>query len=158
MKAMEIHPVGTARSGEGGFALELDPAYRDALAGLEGFSHVAVLWWFSEADMPEARRELQYPSPYVGAPEVMGIFATRGPMRPNPIALSVCQVLGVDHETGRVELAYSDAHDGSPVLDIKPYTPSMDRVEYPAVPDWCANWPKSLETSEDFDWESVFAY
>lgn len=45
-----------------------------------------------------------------------------------------------------------------PVLDIKPYTPSLDRVETPNVPEWCSEWPKSTEESGNFDWESVFNF
>ena len=75
----------------------------------------------------------------------MGIFATRSPIRPNPIALTAVEKLHIDYEKGVVQIAYIDANDGSPVLDIKPYTPSLDRIEAPEVPAWCAHWPKSLE-------------
>ena len=61
----------------------------------------------------------------------MGIFATRAPLRPNPIALSTAEVLDIDQANGILRLAYIDALDGTPVLDIKPYTPSLDRVETP---------------------------
>ena len=46
--------------------------------------------------------------------------------------------------------------DGTPILDIKPYQPSFDRVEHPESPAWCAAWPHSVETSGAFDWASVF--
>lgn len=158
MEQYTLTPIGRARSENGEYWLEIDEPYRQALVGLEGFGHIASLWWFSELDSPEARQTLQYPSPYVGAPEVMGVFATRGPVRPNPIALSVCQVLDIDVDAGRVSIAWTDAAEGSPLLDIKPYTPSADRVESPVVPEWCAYWPMSLESSEGFDWESVFTF
>ncbi len=61
-------------------------------------------------------------------------------------------------ENGVIGLAYIDADDKSPVLDIKPYTPSLDRVEQPEVPIWCKHWPKNVETSGDFDWESEFTF
>lgn len=48
--------------------------------------------------------------------------------------------------------------DGSPVLDIKPYTPSLDRIEAPGVPQWCSHWPKSLEEAGCFDWEEEFNF
>ena len=48
--------------------------------------------------------------------------------------------------------------DGTPVLDIKPYTPSLDSVETPGVPEWCSQWPKCTEDSWDFDWEAVFNF
>ena len=97
---------------------------------------------------------LEMPRPYKKAPEVMGVFATRSPIRPNPIALTTAQVINIDYEKGIIQVAAIDANDNSPVLDIKPYTPSLDRVEVPDVPKWCSHWPKSLEESEDYDWES----
>ena len=57
-----------------------------------------------------------------------------------------------------IGLAYIDANDNTPLLDIKPYTPSMDRIESPTVPDWCSHWPKSLEESSDFPWENEFNF
>lgn len=51
-----------------------------------------------------------------------------------------------------------DADDNTPVLDIKPYTPSLDRVESPGVPEWCRHWPKSIEESGDFPWEGEFNF
>ena len=65
----------------------------------------------------------------------MGTFATRSPERPNPIALTPAYVTYIDHENGIIGLAYIDANDGTPVVDIKPYTPSLDRVESPEVPE-----------------------
>lgn len=56
------------------------------------------------------------------------------------------------------ELAHIDAEAGTPVLDIKPYTPSLGRVEKPSVPSWCADWPASVEESGRFDWSSVFNF
>ncbi|BAL00077.1 hypothetical protein OBV_28780 [Oscillibacter valericigenes Sjm18-20] len=75
-------------------------------------------------------------------------------MRPNPIALDCVQVTYIDHENAVIGLAYIEAFDGSPVLDIKPYTPSLDRVENPVVPEWCSHWPNCYEESGDFDWKS----
>ena len=88
----------------------------------------------------------------------MGIFATRSPIRPNPIALTAVEILYIDYDKGVIQIAYIDANDGSPVLDIKPYTPSLDRIEAPEVPAWCAHWPKSLEASGSFAWEEEFNF
>ena len=57
-----------------------------------------------------------------------------------------------------IGLNYIDAAHGSPVLDIKPYMPSLDRVETPDMPHWCKSWPYSIEKSTDFDWSSVFNF
>lgn len=96
--------------------------------------------------------------PYTHGPGRMGTFATRSPQRPNPIALSCAYATFIDAENGIIGLAYTDAADQSPVLDIKPYTPSLDRVEEPQVPEWCSHWPKNVEGSGDFDWDSEFNF
>lgn len=158
MADFTVNPIGCVRTRDGGMFIELDPKYIPALQALEGFGHLNVLWWFSDFDMDEARQVLEVPQPYKAGPPVMGIFATRSPVRPNPIALTAAQVLSIDHEKGIIELAYIDANDGSPVLDLKPYTPSYDRIEKPTVPAWCSHWPLSLEASEGFDWESEFNF
>lgn len=158
MEELKLKKIGIIRTDGGGTRLELGQAYAPALAGLEGFSHLQVLWWFSKCDGDSSRGKLTEHSPYKGSPAVLGTFATRSPERPNPIALSCAQVTYIDRPRAIVGLAYIDAHDGSPVLDIKPYTPSLDRVEAPSVPRWCADWPKCLEASGDFDWERVFNF
>lgn len=158
MTNYEVHPVGVIRSSEEGFCIQLKPGYIPALTALDGFSHIDVIWWFSGFDNAEARSVLETDQPYKNAPEKMGIFATRSPIRPNPIALTPVEVLWIDYENGRIHIAYIDADDNTPVLDIKPYTPSFDRVEKPRVPVWCGNWPKSLEESGDFPWEDVFNF
>ena len=90
--------------------------------------------------------------------EVMGVFATRSPARPNPIALTTSEIINIDFTNGMIRVTFIDANDNTPVLDIKPYTPSFDRVETPGVPVWCSEWPKSTEASGCFDWGQVFNF
>lgn len=156
MDKFTVKSIGQISISTIGMFIELEPKYIPALQALAGFSHVNVIWWFSDFDTEEARNILEMPQPYKNGPDVMGIFATRSPVRPNPIALTAVQVIQIDHEKGLIQIAYIDANDGTPVLDIKPYTPSLDRVETPGVPEWCKHWPMSVEKSEDFDWEKVF--
>ncbi|MCP1103624.1 tRNA-Thr(GGU) m(6)t(6)A37 methyltransferase TsaA [Aequitasia blattaphilus] len=158
MSNFQVQQVGVFQVNEEGMFIQLEPQYILALQGLDGFSHLSVLWWFSDFDQEEMRQIYETPQPYKGAPEVMGTFATRGPIRPNPLALTTVQIIYVDYEKGLIQIAYTDANDGTPVLDIKPYTPSNDRVENPEVPKWCSDWPMSYETSGEFDWESVFNF
>jgi len=158
MDQFKITTIGTIRTDNEDVRLELEKCYAPALKGIEGFSHLNILWWFSECDNEQARNRLTENSPYKKAPAVMGTFATRSPERPNPIALSCAQVTYIDHQNAVLGLAYIDANDGTPVLDIKPYTPSLDRVEKPCVPEWCASWPKCCEESGGFAWESVFNF
>lgn len=154
MQNFTVQSIGRINENEEGMFIELEQKYLPALQALDGFSHLNVIWWFSDYDDEELRTMLEAPQPYKKAPEIMGIFATRSPVRPNPIALTAVQVINIDYETGVIQIAYIDANHGSPVLDIKPYTPSLDRVETPGVPEWCCHWPKSLEESEDYEWEN----
>ncbi len=158
MEEFYVKKIGVIRADGAGMRVELEKPYAAALTGIEGFGHLNILWWFSGCDNEGSRGRLTERSPYKNAPEILGTFATRSPERPNPIALSCAQVTYVDAANGVVGLAYIDAFDGSPVLDIKPYTPSLDRVENPSVPAWCANWPDCYEKSGDFDWGSVFNF
>lgn len=158
MNSFEVHPIGKVRVTDDGTFIEVDEKYIPALEALNGFSHINVLWWFSEYDNSRYRSELQTEQPYKGAPKTMGIFATRSPVRPNPIALTASEVISIDYAKGIIQVAFIDADDNTPVLDIKPYTPSLDRVEHPSVPAWCSSWPKSTEESGDFNWEDVFLF
>lgn len=158
MQKFMVHPIGKISANENGMFIELEPKYIPALQALDGFSHINVLWWFSDFDRDETRGILEVPKPYKNAPPIMGTFATRSPLRPNPVALTAVQIIGIDEKNGVIQIAYIDANDGSPVLDIKPYTPSLDRVEAPGVPEWCAHWPKSIEESGYFDWADEFLF
>lgn len=154
----QLNPIGKVKQGEHGAFIELDPEYIHGLQALEGFSHINVVWWFSDCDNQAYRNVLQTEQPYKNAPSVMGVFATRSPFRPNPIALTTSEIISIDLNKGIIHVAYIDAHDNTPILDIKPYTPSLDRVETPRVPQWCSEWPKSTEASSCFNWEEVFNF
>ncbi len=158
MEQFIVKPIGKVRIDDEGMRLELQEAYLPALTNLDGFGYIQVLWWFSQCDNNASRTKLLEKSPYKNAPEFLGTFATRSPERPNPIALSCCEVTFVDADKGVVWLAYIDAEDGTPILDLKPYTPSLDRVESPSVPEWCAQWPQNVEDSGQFDWSAVFNF
>lgn len=158
MANLQLNIIGEIKSGDDGFKIVLNEKYRSALDGLDGFSHIQVLWWFSKADNPKNRSILIEENPYKNSPEALGVFATRSPNRPNPIALDTVQTTYIDKKNGIIGLTWIEAFDGTPVIDIKPYTPSIDRVENPTVPEWCNHWPKSYEESGDFDWESEMSF
>ncbi len=100
--------------------IELDPRYADGLLGIERCSHLIVLYW-----MDEARRDLVRQVPgHLGQPR--GTFALRSPVRPNPIALSVVELLKV--EGCRLTIRYIDCRDGTPLIDIKPYFATTDSI------------------------------
>ena len=97
--------------------IQIHKEYTSAMAGVEDLSHIIVLYWADRADrsMKETSRR---------RPTVTGIFATRSPARPNPIAFCVCKILEVNENMIRV--TGLDALDGSPLLDIKVYSAGID--------------------------------
>ena len=105
-----------------------EPEYRrsEALRGIEGYSHLWLIWEFSEA-----KRDTWSPTvrpPRLGGNQRMGVFATRSPFRPNPIGLSSVRLIGVEKTADGTVLRVSgaDLMDGTPILDIKPYLPFTD--------------------------------
>lgn len=157
-----FNTIGTIIEQAETFAVALEPLYRPGLRGVDGFSHVQVLWLADQADhegqieQTDSRSLVLEGTPYVGGPDSAGVFSTRSPVRPNPIGLSVCAVTFVDEAEGLLGLGWIDALAGTPVLDIKPYFPASDRVANVTTPPWFASWPTCLEDSATFDWDSVF--
>ena len=107
----------------------VDSAFQPALASIEGFSHLILLYWLG----PQPERLTITPS-FDGTER--GVFATRAPSRPNPIGLSVVAFEGLA-APGRLRVRYLDCRDGTPLLDIKPYLPSTD-AELGATMGWLA--------------------
>ena len=106
-----------------------EPAYRnpEALRGIEGFSHLWILWQFSQAVRQDWSPTVR--PPRLGGNTRMGVFATRSPFRPNAIGLSCVRLLSVEHTQvmGTVlHIGGADLMDGTPILDIKPYIPYCD--------------------------------
>lgn len=144
METMEMHPIAHMRSDfptkfgiprQSGLVEELrsvivfEPEYRseDALRGIEDFSHLWLIWQFSQAV-----RECWSPTvrpPRLGGNTRMGVFATRSPFRPNNLGLSCVRLLEVKHtqQYGTVLIVGgADLLDGTPIFDIKPYIPYSD--------------------------------
>ena len=110
-------------------AIVLEPEYRDrnALRGLEGFSHIWLVWQFSEA-VRDTWSPMVKP-PRLGGNKRMGVFATRSPFRPNPIGLSSVRLEKVElteHQGPVIHVSGVDLRDGTPIYDIKPYLPYVD--------------------------------
>src|SRR5262245_25564979 len=118
-------PRNTAASDAPG-RVELDPRYAAGLKDLGLYSHAILLYW-----MDEARRDLIQQVPgHLDHPR--GTFALRSPVRPNPIALAVVEILAIEGTSVAVRTV--DCLDGTPLLDIKPYYPSIDSVPGARVP------------------------
>lgn len=129
-----IHPVGKVVKTVNQSALEVFPDFKDALLGLDGFSHVIVLYWFDRNDSPEKRSTLRVHPRGDKRNPLTGVFATRSPLRPNLVGFSVCTIKSV--EGARILVDQIDAFDGTPIIDLKPYIPASDCVPAASVPEW----------------------
>ena len=128
-----------------------EPEFRndDALRGIEDFSHLWIIWQFSEAVRDGWSPTVR--PPRLGGNTRMGVFATRSPFRPNNLGLSCVTLLGVEHtqEYGTVlHVGGADLMDGTPIFDIKPYIPYSD-----AHPDAAGGF---TDTASDFLLEVIF--
>ena len=106
-----------------------EPEYRKeaALRGIEGFSHLWLIWGFSECERDSWSPTVR--PPRLGGNTRMGVFATRSPFRPNPIGLSSVTLVGVEAHTPEgtvLVVGGADLMDGTPIYDIKPYLPYAD--------------------------------
>ena len=106
-----------------------EPEYRDATAlrGLEGYSHLWLIWLFSESVMDGFSPTVK--PPRLGGNRRMGVFATRSPFRPNPLGLTCVKLEGIELSGPQgplLRVAGADLMDGTPIFDIKPYVPYAD--------------------------------
>ncbi|WP_373998808.1 tRNA (N6-threonylcarbamoyladenosine(37)-N6)-methyltransferase TrmO [Bdellovibrio bacteriovorus] len=106
----------------------------ESLQGLEGFSHVWLVWVFHQNKT--ARYHAKVHPPRLGG-KTMGLFATRSPHRPNPIGLSLVELIAVEKDG--IVVSGADLVDGTPILDIKPYLPEVE-----SVPDARTGWPAEV--------------
>lgn len=99
--------------------VEILPEFREGLADLDGFARIWILYWFHRAGPPRLKVV-----PYRDS-RVRGVFATRAPVRPNPLGFSCVRLVEVKSE-GILRVAELDILEGTPVLDVKPYVPAFD--------------------------------
>ena len=139
-----------------------EPEYRnaDALRGLEGFSHIWLLWDFSEAHRENEGWSPTVRPPRLGGNKRMGVWATRSPFRPNHIGLSSVRLINISPNTPEgpvLEVSGADLMDGTPIYDIKPYLPFTDshpeatggfaQEQNEAIEPLLVQLPESLEQS-----------
>ena len=127
------------------------PEFRvsDALRGITDFSHIWLIWSFSEA-----RRSDWSPTvrpPRLGGNERVGVFATRSPYRPNSLALSCVKLVRIEHRDGLgdvIIVSGADLMNGTPIYDIKPYLPYADSIEN-AIGGFAPDGGKTLEVIDE---------
>jgi tRNA-Thr(GGU) m(6)t(6)A37 methyltransferase TsaA len=130
-------PKRGSESSEAEGTVDIDPAYAEGLAGLDGFSHVVLVTHLHQVEAHTLRCD----PPFAEGVEP-GIFATSGPRRPNPIGLTVVRLAAVDGTTLRVRGI--DVVDGTPLLDLKPHAPKQVTYE-----DFSGGWLEA-HTDQDF--------
>lgn len=128
-----------------------EPEFRDAnaLRGLEGFSHIWLIWGFSEVHMDKWQPMVK--PPRLGGNKRMGVFATRSPFRPNRLGLSSVKLVKMQSEPGKGTVLYvsgADLMDGTPIYDIKPYLSFTD--SHPDAVDGFAGERYSYSLEVDF--------
>lgn len=144
LESFSVRPIGYVHSGyieqedvphahtgwsEDTSKIRLFSKYAKGLGGLEGYSHIIILFWIHKSKkwkMPKNHKK----------PANVKVFATRMPVRPNSIGMSVVELMDFSTDTGLVTVKGLDALDGTPVIDIKPYIPNFDSYSGASVPDW----------------------
>jgi len=129
-----LHPIGQVKKSDNRTLIVLTRRHVAGLLGLDGFSHIYMFWWFDQNDTPQKRAILQVHPMGNRENPLTGVFATRSPFRPNLIAMTLCKIVSIKDNT--IEIESTDAFDGTPVLDIKPFLPGYDTAEDAKVPDW----------------------
>ncbi|MCK9152281.1 tRNA (N6-threonylcarbamoyladenosine(37)-N6)-methyltransferase TrmO [Methanobacterium alcaliphilum] len=141
-ESYNIYKIGEVKLENSKTYLKILEPYRPAIKNLVDFSHVMVFWWADKFASDRYRTALRTKLPYATNRQ-SGVFATRSEYRPNPIALTTCRIIEVDEKGGIIEISGMDAFEGTPVIDLKPYSPSFDRVKEPKIPKWLSFlWPQ----------------
>src|SRR5262245_52423766 len=126
--SLESTPIQASLNRDEYGTIELYEPFVEGLTGLDGFDYAWMLTWLHRPDQPDKPISLT-PVPFLLRPQQrhMGVFATRGPRRVNPLGLSLVRLLSVDHN--QIRFAGVDMLDGTPVIDIKPYVTRFDRPQ-----------------------------
>ena len=164
-ESFALHPIGQIESGYHSFGevphphgkegwnedistIALYPEHAGKISGLDGYSHIIVLFWIHKSgewkmtghDHHDSHDHNQNHDPHHHShshkPPHVKVFATRMPVRPNPIGLSVVELMGFSPESGIVTVKGLDALNGTPILDIKPYIPNFDSYPEASLPEW----------------------
>lgn len=131
----DVISVGTVVKNGEVRKIVLEKSYGAGLKELNGFGHIMVLWWADRYETHRFEAEMVMDLPYASGLRA-GLFASRSPVRPNPIGVNIAKILSVDLDTAEITVDEIDAFDGTKVLDIKPYYGCIDRVEDYRQPDW----------------------
>jgi len=124
-ETLEGMPIQPAGGGKAAGQVVLDPQYAEGLADIEGFSHLILIYAFHQSKGFRLKVK-----PFLDD-QLRGLFATRAPRRPNPIGLSIVELLR--RQENILHVGPIDVLDGTPLLDIKPYVPAFDAPDATAI-------------------------
>lgn len=110
-------------------------------------NYIKVYWWFHKFDSAQYRQVTECNPPYENAPR-SGIFATRSPVRPNPIAMTVAKIKKIDYAQKRIYLHEIESFDQTPCLGIHSYSSVTDCITHSKVPNWLSHWPRWIADSD----------
>ena len=132
-RELRLRAIGRVAAGDReGAVVEIDATWAEALDGIEGFSHIWIVWWLdrfeSSPESPRVHPERREDLPLVG------LFATRSPHRPCPIGMTAVRLRS--REANCLQVEGLDAFPGTPVLDIKPYLRRGDLIPEATMPAW----------------------
>ncbi len=133
-QAFEVKPIGFIRRTDDALWIAVDSPFVPAMAGLEDFSHIHVLFWFDQNDHAEGRSVLKVHPCRNAQNPLTGVFATHSPLRPNLIGMSLCRIVSID--ANRIYIDRIDAFDATPVIDIKCFIPTSRDLADLRLPDW----------------------
>ncbi len=133
-ESFQIFPVGVVNKNNESTWIEIFEPYADALLGVDGFSHIQVLFWFHENDTADRRKTLRVHPRGDEKNPLTGVFGTHSPLRPNLIGLTRCQIKSIQGR--KIQIEDIDAHDGTPVIDIKCYIPDPLAESEIRLPSW----------------------
>jgi tRNA-Thr(GGU) m(6)t(6)A37 methyltransferase TsaA len=131
---MEVVEIGRIKKTEDSNRIVIDERYAEGLSGIEQFSHIIVCYWLDRNDTPEKRSTLEVNPCHNEENPLTGVFATHSPLRPNPLAISIAELLSIEGLS--LVIGEIDAFDDSPVIDIKGYFAGVMPREGVRSPEW----------------------
>lgn len=148
-----LSKLGTIRKIKGSYYLEIPEHFDDYVEALQAYSHIKIIWWFDKFEKDIYKTSLVGNPPYENAPKT-GVFASRSPVRPNPLAITTAKILEIDNVYKRIKVSLLDCFDKTILLGISPYIPEIDCISEYRLPSWVKHWSKYLD-DRDFEFSDL---
>ncbi len=145
----DVNAIGEIRNVNGRIYIQLEKIIHAPT------EYITIFWWFHKFDSKKYRDITECMPPYENAPR-SGVFATRSPVRPNPIAMTVAHVIEVDTDKKRIYLNNIESFDKTPCIGFSEYKTEIHCIKECRVPQWLMHWPKYVDNAtQDFNHESI---